>query len=76
MTLKAIYTNWTSTTGEFLFPIYEPGSEFGWVNTVNGVPLGLARELPWFEAAELDSQTATSRLVLLSGVEQDIHIVS
>ncbi|EUC55453.1 feruloyl esterase B [Rhizoctonia solani AG-3 Rhs1AP] len=40
VTLKAIYTNWTSSNGEFLFPTFEPGSEFGWPNTVNGVPYG------------------------------------
>ncbi|CAE6505343.1 unnamed protein product [Rhizoctonia solani] len=42
VTLKAIYTNWTSTEGEFLFPTFEPGSEFGWPGTVNGVPYGPA----------------------------------
>lgn len=44
VTLKAIYTNWTSTAGEFLFPTFEPGSEFGWAATVNGIPFGPARE--------------------------------
>ncbi|KAJ1302703.1 hypothetical protein OPQ81_003018 [Rhizoctonia solani] len=42
VTLKAIYANWTSSNGEFLFPTFEPGSEFGWSGTVNGVPFGPA----------------------------------
>ncbi|EUC56725.1 feruloyl esterase B [Rhizoctonia solani AG-3 Rhs1AP] len=42
VTLKAIYTNWTSNDGEFLFPTFEPGSEFGWPNTVTGAPYGPA----------------------------------
>lgn len=44
VTLKAIYTSWTSNSGKFLFPTFEPGSEFGWPNTVNGVPYGPARK--------------------------------
>ncbi|KAF8602339.1 tannase and feruloyl esterase [Ceratobasidium sp. AG-I] len=42
VTLKAIYTNWTSSSGEFLFPTFEPGSEFGWGSTVSGLPYGPA----------------------------------
>ncbi|EUC54189.1 feruloyl esterase B, partial [Rhizoctonia solani AG-3 Rhs1AP] len=42
VTLKAIYTNWTSNDGKFLFPTFEPGSEFGWSGTVNGLPFGPA----------------------------------
>ncbi|CAE7172488.1 unnamed protein product [Rhizoctonia solani] len=42
VTLKAIYTNWTSNDGQFLFPTFEPGSEFGWPSTVTGLPYGPA----------------------------------
>lgn len=45
VTLKAIYTNWTSTDGNLLFPTFEPGSEFGWPGTVTGFPFGPAREI-------------------------------
>ncbi|KAG8756064.1 hypothetical protein FRC11_005558 [Ceratobasidium sp. 423] len=37
-TLEAIRSNWTSSSGEFLFTTVEPGSEFGWNGTVTGVP--------------------------------------
>ncbi|KAF8602378.1 tannase and feruloyl esterase [Ceratobasidium sp. AG-I] len=38
VTLKAIYTNWTSNSGEFLFPTFDPGSEFGWSASISGIP--------------------------------------
>ncbi|KAG8737319.1 hypothetical protein FRC10_008359, partial [Ceratobasidium sp. 414] len=42
VTLKAIYANWTSNSGEFLFPTFEPGSESGWGFTISGNPYGPA----------------------------------
>ncbi|KAG8691555.1 hypothetical protein FRC11_001234, partial [Ceratobasidium sp. 423] len=42
VTLRAIQTNWTSTGGEFLFPTFEPGSQWGWNTTVTGDPFGPA----------------------------------
>lgn len=44
VTVNAVKTNWTSSNGEFLFPIYEHGSEFGWNRTVNGIPYGVASD--------------------------------
>lgn len=38
VTLKAIYTNWTSTSGELLSPTLEFGSEFDWGYIVTGTP--------------------------------------
>lgn len=42
--MKAIYTNWTTESGAFLFPTVEPGSENGWPGTINGIPFGVARK--------------------------------
>jgi hypothetical protein len=53
VTLNAIYTNWTSASGALLFPTFEPGSEFGWAGTVNGIPFGPARESLQFGIADM-----------------------
>lgn len=37
-TMYQIYSNWTSSTGEWLFPGYEPGAEASPTFTVTGVP--------------------------------------
>ncbi|KAF8671801.1 tannase family [Rhizoctonia solani] len=59
VTLKAIYTNWTSSDGEFLFPTFEPGSEFGWPGTVNGIPFGPA---PDFFSYQVLNKTSVQTL--------------
>ncbi|CCO37059.1 putative feruloyl esterase B-1 [Rhizoctonia solani AG-1 IB] len=59
VTLKAIYTNWTSSNGEFLFPTLEPGSEFGWLQTVNGLPYGPA---PDFFSYQVLNKTSVQTL--------------
>ncbi|QRV94818.1 feruloyl esterase B [Ceratobasidium sp. AG-Ba] len=58
ITLKAIYSNWTSTTGEFLFPTFEPGSESGWAFTVNGIPFGPAPD--YFSYQVLNKTTVST----------------
>lgn len=59
VTLKAIYTNWTSTSGGFLFPTFEPGSESGWGFTVNGIPFGPA---PDYFSYQVLNKTSVSTL--------------
>ncbi|CCO35273.1 putative feruloyl esterase B-1 [Rhizoctonia solani AG-1 IB] len=59
VTLKAIYTNWTSSNGELLFPTVEPGSEFGWSQTVNGIPYGPA---PDFFSYQVLNKTSVQTL--------------
>ncbi|CEL56090.1 putative feruloyl esterase B-1 OS=Aspergillus oryzae (strain ATCC 42149 / RIB 40) GN=faeB-1 PE=3 SV=1 [Rhizoctonia solani AG-1 IB] len=59
VTLKAIYTNWTSSSGEFLFPTFEPGSEFGWPQTINGIPYGPA---PDFFSYQVLNKTSVQTL--------------
>ncbi|KAF8684546.1 tannase family [Rhizoctonia solani] len=59
VTLKAIYTNWTSSDGEFLFPTFEPGSEFGWPGTITGIPYGPA---PDFFSYQVLNKTSVQTL--------------
>ncbi|KAM0746067.1 tannase and feruloyl esterase [Meredithblackwellia eburnea MCA 4105] len=55
-TMYKIYANWTSTTtGEWLFPGFEPGAEASSAFSVNGVPYGPAPD--FFEYQVLNKTT-------------------
>ncbi|KAH7338902.1 tannase and feruloyl esterase-domain-containing protein [Rhizoctonia solani] len=42
-TLETIRSNWTSSSGEFLYPTVEPGSEFEWNGSVTGIAYQVGR---------------------------------
>ncbi|ELU41158.1 feruloyl esterase B precursor [Rhizoctonia solani AG-1 IA] len=62
VTLKAIYTNWTSSDGEFLFPTFEPGSEFGWPGTITGIPYGPARKIAFYTIGDVTDPGQTTAI--------------
>ncbi|KAG9123974.1 hypothetical protein FRC07_013317 [Ceratobasidium sp. 392] len=55
---NAIYTNWTSTYGDFLFPTFEAGSESGWGFIMSGAPFGPASD--YFSYQVLNKTSITS----------------
>ncbi|KAJ1302713.1 hypothetical protein OPQ81_003028 [Rhizoctonia solani] len=75
VTLKEIYKNWTSASGDLLYPTAEPGSEFGWELSVSGIPVPIARDYFSYQVLNktrtFDLQTNETNLQQLTIIADD-----
>ncbi|CAE6475734.1 unnamed protein product, partial [Rhizoctonia solani] len=58
--LEAIRSNWTSSSGQFLYPTVEPGSEFGWNDSVSGVPYQVGPDYFLYQVLNSTSKSTLS----------------
>ncbi|KAJ1302716.1 hypothetical protein OPQ81_003031 [Rhizoctonia solani] len=60
ITLNAIRSNWTSSSGESLFTTIEAGSEFGWNGSVSGVPYQVGSDYFLYQVLNKTSKSTLS----------------